>query len=508
MSPRLQRYSPYYLHLLIILFFLTRLVNLTLLPIFSDEAVYVEWAWRMTHVPGLAFHSLQDGKQPLLMWIFGLFQNFFSDPLLASRLVSVLFGSFNLWGIYYLAGDVFNKKTAVVSALLYIFIPFFFFFDRQALMESSLVSVYLLTFIFLLRFYRSPGYLTAAFPGIILGFGFLNKSTPVLFLLALFIIHALYLIRRRSQIVSFTAFTLVTLTCFFLVNIPMLIQPVFWKTLYRTGDYALPLPQLLRFPLITWISNFINHLEILILNFTPVALIAAILGITSLVKNPDFKKRLLVLWITIPLLLYFLTIRHTNDLSFRYLTPFVPLLILPAAYYLSFRFFLTVVALVLPVFFTLQLMFYPVSYFRIKSRLTRYSYIGSYVTGYDTGYQVNALRSYINEVSRDRPIILATAVHTFNPESALAAYYRRYPRVQFAYLDGRLIGEETIGAIDCISSDLPVYFIAKLDDKVNLDKFLEKVTVITNPYNFDYSTIYTLKTNCTGQTVRLNLSGP
>lgn len=489
-----------------LIYLLFRLPNLVLLPIFSDEAVYVEWAWRMTHVSGLAFHSLTDGKQPLLMWLFGFIQNFFFDPLLASRLVSVGTGLLNLWLIYLLAHRLFSVKTAILSSLFYIFIPFFSFFDRQALMESSLVTISLSSFYLLFRLYTRPSFATSFVLGSVLGLGFLIKSTPTLFFASIVIIHLVYSLKHRDRLYSQLSFTLVSLIAFLLTALPLFLQPVFWSTLYRTGDYALPVSTLLHLPFTTWLKNLWSHLEIFNLNFTPVIAFAAALGVYRLKSSPSLPHRLLVAWCLVPLGLYLLVVRNSNSLAFRYLTPFIPLLILPAADFLSRSRTWAILSLLLPIFFTTQLILFPQSYFYLKSRLTQYSYIESYVTGFDTGYQVEALRTYIDHLAASQPIVLTTAVHTFNPESALAAYYRRDPQVQFAYLDGRLIGDTAMSEIDCLSSDLPVYFVAKLNDTAKLDKYLEFVTVVTNPYNPDYATIYTLKTNCTGPTSKLNLT--
>jgi len=84
---------------IILLFFLLRLTNLTLLPIFADEAIYIRWAQVMKNEPTLRFLPLSDGKQPLYMWILMVILKFFPDPLLAGRVVSVIAGFGSLIGI-------------------------------------------------------------------------------------------------------------------------------------------------------------------------------------------------------------------------------------------------------------------------------------------------------------------------------------------------------------------------------------------------------------------------
>ena len=66
---------------------MTRLTKLTLIPIFTDEAIYLRWAQIALGDPRWRFISLIDGKQPLLIWLFLPFVKYISDPLVAGRIV-------------------------------------------------------------------------------------------------------------------------------------------------------------------------------------------------------------------------------------------------------------------------------------------------------------------------------------------------------------------------------------------------------------------------------------
>src|SRR3989344_5533705 len=101
---------------ILLLYLATRPINLTLMPIFIDEANYLDWGWRETHTPNFLFYSLYDAKPPLVMWLFGLSQSAISDPLLAGRLVTVLFGLATLLGLYLISP---------FSSLIYVFVPIF-----------------------------------------------------------------------------------------------------------------------------------------------------------------------------------------------------------------------------------------------------------------------------------------------------------------------------------------------------------------------------------------------
>src|SRR5690606_14151004 len=79
------------------LYLLTHLVNLTGLPVFADEAIYIRWTqliiddWQR-----YLFFPLNDGKTPLHMWLMVPFQLVVADQLLAGRLLSVLVGLLQL----------------------------------------------------------------------------------------------------------------------------------------------------------------------------------------------------------------------------------------------------------------------------------------------------------------------------------------------------------------------------------------------------------------------------
>ncbi|MBM3209681.1 hypothetical protein FJZ40_05350, partial [Candidatus Shapirobacteria bacterium] len=69
--------------LILALFFLFRLYDLTIIPVFADEAIYIRWAQVMRAEPTLRFLPLFDGKQPLFMWLVIPFLKLISDPLVA-----------------------------------------------------------------------------------------------------------------------------------------------------------------------------------------------------------------------------------------------------------------------------------------------------------------------------------------------------------------------------------------------------------------------------------------
>jgi 4-amino-4-deoxy-L-arabinose transferase-like glycosyltransferase len=126
---------------LIALYLISHLWNLTALPVFADESIYIRWSqliiddWKQ-----YAFFPLNDGKTPLQMWVTIPFLLSFKDPLFAARLVSVLAGLLQVlivgWTTLLLGG---RKKTALLAMIFTTFLPFWFFHHRIALTDALLL---------------------------------------------------------------------------------------------------------------------------------------------------------------------------------------------------------------------------------------------------------------------------------------------------------------------------------------------------------------------------------
>jgi len=78
--------------ILVLAFFLIRLQNLTSIPVFGDEAIYIRWSQIIKNEETLRFVPQTDGKQPLFMWLTAVGLRFHSDPLVVARFISILAG--------------------------------------------------------------------------------------------------------------------------------------------------------------------------------------------------------------------------------------------------------------------------------------------------------------------------------------------------------------------------------------------------------------------------------
>src|SRR6266403_2629969 len=221
---------------LIFVYFVLHLTNLTLLPLFNDEAIYLDWGWNHTHMSGHLYDALLDAKQPLMIWIFGFFENFFTDPLFAGRFASVLIGSLTLVGIYKTTKKLFAEKVAIVAGLLYSIIPIFLFYNRQALLEAGVACVGVWSFYSLLNLLRHPTARNGIILGSILGIGFFIKSSSLLFIVSASVLILWYVVKHKNvSLLKSYCFAILT---FFGVDFFLFINPLFWQTFSSNSRYS------------------------------------------------------------------------------------------------------------------------------------------------------------------------------------------------------------------------------------------------------------------------------
>lgn len=470
-----------FLWLLIIVYWLSRLTLLTSLAVFTDEANYLDWGWRMTHVPNHLFYSLYDAKQPFSMWLFGLSQNLFADPLFAGRLISVAFGFASLVGIYLLARELFNKQMAQLATISYLLSPLYLLFDRQALMESHLVAVGILSCLFLHKLLKTEKIRFALLLGLVLGVGFLIKSSSWIWI----IMVAIYLI-RKPILGIWTA--IVTI----FVSAPLLVQAQFWQTLSLNNRYV----QYSVFG-IRW-ENLRAILEIPFIQMTPIIFILGVWGIYKLRKD-----RFLLPWFILPLILQLFMAKFIIS---RYLIPFLwPLFIFAAVKMVEFR--LKKLFLVLVVIVSLPLCLLqitkPVEYFQFLKKFTNYSYIEGYIIGETSGWAVNETVAWFSKLASDQQIALGLGLYSGNPEIGTMVYLQNHPNITTTFFDSQLFKPELL-EFDCLQFDRPVYLLTRDKNASGLMKFVDPIREFTNPYGNNIHFVYKVKTQCIGKTLNLS----
>lgn len=486
---------------ILVTYFSSRVINLTLIPIFNDEAIYLDWGWRETHVPGLLYYSLYDNKQPLLMWFFGMFESIFPDPLFAGRLVSVICGAITLGGIYRLAKELYGYRAAFIASLFYITIPIFVMFDRLALMESAISAVGVWSLYFLIRFYitNRPHFMVLL--GIALGVGFFIKSSSLMFLSA-FILIALFFAFKIKEWGMLKKGGIVILSIL-LVDSMLLLNAEFWSTLPKNALYSLTLGEVFRLPLGLWAGNFVENTKITFIFLTPFLLIISAFSVVKLFRTKSKVNLIFTLWLLSPLLLSSIVIRYTQQ---RYIVSFLPLVCILIAYLIcefnlkKSQLAIVVFSLILiPSLMSLMLIFRPKIYFMFFGKFIN----SSFVEYYTSGQNINDVVNYLKMQSVGKNTQVGMAVNIGNPESAIVVNFQKSKNIKTSYFDSILFDNAVLEK-DCLRFQQDFFFVSRDEQQAGLNKFFQEVKRFKNPYQKTSIGIYKLKSNCQGSIADLS----
>lgn len=414
--------------ILVIAFLVTRLINLEDFPIFSDEGIYVRWAKIAWKDAGMRFISVTDGRQPLQTWgTIPFLKLFESNALFAGRLFSVTTGFFALSGIYSLAAYLFNKRTAFIAGMLYIFTPYFLFFDRMALVDSAINAFTIWLFFLSIVLVRTLRLDIALITGIVAGFGMLGKSSMRLYIglmafAAIFIFvkksdtfwdylknlkNKLFHIDDRkekwSRLINYLfLYGLVAGMALFIYNIQRL-SPYFHYVAEKNKTFILTLPEIMSDPLAHFQFN-IRDIPYYISAET--GYVFAIFGIVGLVLMYR-KNRVLAAYFALWLVIAWFGISTVARVLFpRYVLSLGGLLIVPAAFFVaSFKDntkkYIAIALIVLSVaYFDYTILFQhkDIPFPEIDR--------GQYLEGWPAGWGVKDIVSYARDKSQEKPVVL------------------------------------------------------------------------------------------------------
>ena len=158
------------------LYFASRVIALTALPMFLDERIYLRWAYwieqgRRLQVPFVAGKGLS-------VWVLAAVTPHAADPLRAGRLLTVAVGVLTLVAVHRLAARLTaDVRAADLAALLYIVCPFTLFHDRMVLADPYLSAFTAWTLLLALRLADAPRLRDGAALGTAMALGIAAKVT-------------------------------------------------------------------------------------------------------------------------------------------------------------------------------------------------------------------------------------------------------------------------------------------------------------------------------------------
>jgi hypothetical protein len=290
-------------------FLATRLVNLSQMAIFSDEALYLRWV-QVMHQQEFweePFISLRDGKEPLHPWFLYLVYPLFEDPVVAGRMVSVLAGLGTVVMVWLLARELFGRddkddkqslslrdkqslslrdkgnrgdNVAFWAMLVYVVLPMPLVHDRLAVIDSLLSLTCVVTMWGLVRLVKSDlpssrlggtlarqaSFGRAGVAGVGLGLALLTKSIARVWLPLVVVTPFLFRTRREinnrdsspakrslNDVWEKLKWVGVVLVVAGIVNLPFWLHEDFSKVVGKNAIFLYTLPEWLGDPVgIVW----------------------------------------------------------------------------------------------------------------------------------------------------------------------------------------------------------------------------------------------------------------
>lgn len=393
--------------------FLTRIINLLSVPIFTDEAIYIRWAQIGVGDPAQRFISLTDGKQPLFTWLMYPALKIFNDPLFAGRFISVLAGVGSCLGLYFAARALFGRKTAVFTSLFYLFSPFALIYDRLALMDSLLAmftvwSLYLE--IILIRKIRLD---IAMLLGVSIGLGLLTKSSALFCLLMLPFSLILFDCKPKHKIkrlLKWAGLATVSLIIAEVMYNLLRLSPWFYIIGQKNYSFIMTFSEFMKSRFAIFWPNMDGLWQFVVSYLTIPVLIVLIIGLIFGIIRRDRKILYVFIWFVVP----FLALAAFGKVLFPRFILFMvlPLFIITGNVLANFTYFawkkMRIFLLILPVIFA-----YPayVSYLAIFSpvdlpihKIDRDQLFDEW----PSGYGVREVIDYLAEKAKTEKIVIGT----------------------------------------------------------------------------------------------------
>lgn len=136
--------------IVLISYFVTRVVLLFHFPLFTDE-VYYQRLMSEGLKSGNWLFSFADGKEPFYFWIMAIFSGFLSLGVYGARIISVLSGLGSLICIYFLSSHLFSRKVGIISVIIYLLSPFALIYNQLGIIDGFLSFLLCLAFLLIIK---------------------------------------------------------------------------------------------------------------------------------------------------------------------------------------------------------------------------------------------------------------------------------------------------------------------------------------------------------------------
>lgn len=413
---------PTRLWILFAVFMVIHLINLTKLPVFADEAIYIRWSQYFFREPEkFAFFPLYDGKSPLYFWLISIFVPLKFDPLWIARFFSVIMGVASGVVVSAIAFQINHKKSLFwISFFIWMMLPFSVFYSRMALIDMTLtfwlaLSTY--TFLTIPNNYKNSRFY-ALLPGLFWGLALITKTSAFYFAPVYLAILIHTYLSKKFKIDKQVAFKSVIGFLLGLGMLGIMVFSEFFPFLFnRSADFAYTISDIAKQPFHIMATNAFRMGKWLLVYCSPL-----LLTILTVANKKNFNVRNLFLGLLFWLLPFLIT---GKVLSSRYILPslifIVPLMAVSYSK-LPSKFKIAIGALFFGycLYWNYFLIFRPNSTpYPIEDRV-------QFLTDWSSGHGIKESADYLIKIAKTESVLVATE-----------GFFGTLPDGLMIYLDGK-----------------------------------------------------------------------
>ncbi|MDO5561272.1 MAG: phospholipid carrier-dependent glycosyltransferase [bacterium] len=433
--------------ILILTYLVLRLLNLTILPVFADEAIYIRWSqliisdWKR-----YLFFPLNDGKTPLQMWLMIPLLKVFANQLFAGRLLSVLFGlgqvlmmiklmslfTKNRWQqilaaaiTLFTPGLILTGRLALIDTQLTFFLTVSFYFAYQSLLNLGKPKLQLKQFICQTIFNAN-----VLWAGVFLGLALLTKFSAILFLPVLATLLFYFWPTKKNQFWSYLATMTTTLIAIAIIGgccfLLLMISPAFPQLFARGGDFLFSLSDFFQQPGTIISRNFVLISEMLATYLTNILFFSSI--VLAIYLWPHDRRPI---WLIVSGLAFVVPIVILGKIIYaRYLLSALPFFILSFTLSLNYfnltRTLRTIKNILLILFFLNGIYFTWANIFAPEKMILPASDQTQYLGEWSSGHGIEETIAFIDLLREQGEVLVLTEGYFGTlPDALLMEYFNR-----------------------------------------------------------------------------------
>lgn len=281
-----------------------RLSYLTKIPIFTDEAIYIRWGQIALQDPAHRFISLEDGKQPLFIWLMMPALKFIPDPLVAGRIVSAAAGFISLAAITAIGWLLFGETVAWLTAAAYIISPFFLLYDRLALYDSLTAALMSISLLLSILLAKKPRLDLSLLLGAAIGLGLLTKSSAqfAIFLLPISLLFLTDKSFKNYKVYKWLFYAFLSVSISIFISLLLRLSPLGYMVKLKQQTFIVSFAEFFADPFSRLIGNLGGLTHWLTGYLTWPWIVTAIAGIAFSFKKFWKQTLFLLSWFIVPYL--------------------------------------------------------------------------------------------------------------------------------------------------------------------------------------------------------------